>query len=391
MNLEERIERRRRSDGRPTPVTDYDAISPVSHPDEPTGRGPVLERLLDHLDPAFEGRLPENAYLWGPKGAGKSAVVSALFAHLAALTRQSRSPIPTATRVERPAVVDFVYADVRTAESDFALYHAVLDDLTEDRVPEQGVGTAQLRSRLRDRLAARDRGVVVCTDHVGEPETHSLSAVADLLDPVSPSLSWLAVGRRPPAEVEAAPEVRVEVEAYRRHALMDVLTARTSRGLGRHALVHDQLREVATWADGDAHDALAAVFGAADRAARSGASGVADEHLEAGMADVPRPCVSLGRVLALAENRRRVLYGLVSLDPDRMQSVGAAAESVAATEVVDLSAATVERILYELAEAGVIRRVSRETSDGMGRPPSRLEPRFPTSVFRQLYALTANR
>jgi len=66
-------------------------------------------------------------------------------------------------------------------------------------------------------------------------------------------------------------------------------------------------------------------------------------------------------------------------------SVASAAERIAGTGVVDLSAATVERFLYELAEAGVVERVPVPgVSGGAGRPPSRLTPRFSPTVFQQL-------
>jgi len=73
----------------------------------------------------------------------------------------------------------------------------------------------------------------------------------------------------------------------------------------RDALTHDQIREVSEWADGDAHDARAAVTGAAITAERAGASTVRPEDLDEGIEAVPRPSVALGRVLALSESRRR--------------------------------------------------------------------------------------
>ncbi|WP_101297401.1 Cdc6/Cdc18 family protein [Halegenticoccus soli] len=390
MNLRERIARRQRTDSAPRLVHDYDAVNPVVHPEEPTGRGPVLEQLLDHLEPALEDVLPPNLYVWGPKGGGKSAVVSALFNHLSEMTRGSRSAILTTTRATPPHPTEFVYVDARAAKSDFGLYHAVLDALVEETVPEQGVGTAQLRARLGDELRERDRRAVVAVDHVGEPETHSLRAVDDLLSEASDHVSWLVIGRDPPGDVGCdAPAVRVP--PYRHHALVDVLTGRVSTGLARHALTHEQVREIAEWADGDAHDALAAVFGATDEAMRAGHESVLPADVDVGTAAVPRPCVSLGRVLALPPNRQRVLRRLLDLDDDGLGSVQGAAEAIAASPDVDLSASTVKRLLYEMAENGVMRRVTMDDATGIGRPPSRLEPRFPTLVFRRLAALDESR
>jgi len=99
---------------------------------------------------------------------------------------------------------------------------------------------------------------------------------------------------------------------------------------------------------------------------------------------VPRPSVSLGRVLALLDSRQQVLRRLVTLGEEGT-SVSAAADAIAGSPAVDLSAGTVQRLIYELANDGIVERVASDRSNGAGRPPSRLEPQFPTAVFRQLY------
>jgi hypothetical protein len=79
---------------------------------------------------------------------------------------------------------------------------------------------------------------------------------------------------------------------------------------------------------------------------------------------------------------------LVDTDDDQRASVDAAATAIAAAPTVDLSEGTVKRLLYELAELGIVERVSDDRSlDGSGRSPSRLEPRFPTRVFARLHDL----
>ena len=388
MNLRERIARRQRTEHEPRLVHDYDAVNPVVHPDEPTGRGPVLEQLLDHIEPVFDGVLPPSFYIWGPKGTGKSAVVTALFAQLRDLSGRPRSVILTTTRAKPPQPTEFVYLDARDAASDFALSHAVLDALVEESVPKHGVGTAELRSRLQEELTNGDRRVLLAVDHLDEPETHSFGAVEGIFSPVEDSLTLVGIGRARPAETDADVSA-VRFPPYRHHALVDILTSRVSNGLARHALTHEQVREVAEWADGDAHDALAALFGAADQAMVAGHNSVSTADLDAGMDAVPRPCVSLGRVLALPANRQRVLRRLLDLNDDERSSVQEASEHISRT--VDLSAATVKRILYELAESGITRRVTIEEAEGKGRPPSRLEPRFPTAVFKRLFALDGGR
>lgn len=390
MDLKSRIRRRQRNDGATQLVVDYDAINPAVHVAEPTGRGPILERLLDYVEPVFEGNLPPDAYVYGPAGAGKSAVVTALFEQLRRILSQSASIIHTSTRVRPSGTPAFVYVDAREASSDFALYHAILDGIVEESVPRQGIGLESIRSRLQDALEPYDSSVLVAVDHVGEPETYDLAELAERLDPMEGSLGWTAIGRDEPAAVanDVLPPERIDVPRYERHELVDIVTERASSGLARRAIQHEETRQLASWADGNAHDALAALFGAADRAAGAGRSRIHHEDLSTAMDGVPRPSVSLGRVLALSDNRKRVLRALIDLDDADRESVDSATDAIATADGVDLSAATVKRFLYELAEAGVTERVTHPRSSGeIGRPPSRVEPRFPTLVFRQLYDL----
>jgi Cdc6-like AAA superfamily ATPase len=389
MDLRERIRRRQRTGEDSQVVLDYDAISPVAHMAGPTGRGPVVERLLDYLEPVFDGGLPPDAYLWGDGGAGKSAVVTALFSHLSRLLSDGAPVVHTTTRAQSTESPTFVYVDSRRADSTFGLYRDVLESVSGESVPRHGIGTDTLRNRLADRLAGTG-SAVVAVDHVEEPGTLQLDGVAEAFDGLADSVTWLTVGKTAldRLQTRAPPPEHIRVPPYEDHALVDILTSRASDGLARGAIRHEQVRRLAAWADGDAHDALAGLFGAADVAAAEEHGRIYERDLERGMEAVPRPSVATGRVLTLPENRQRVLRRLVDLDPASLHSVSATAETITAEGGIDLSAATVKRFLYELAEDGITERVQNPTSwNGVGRPPSRVEPLFPTLVFRRLYDL----
>jgi len=383
VNVDDRIERRLDYETAASALVDLEALSPVAHVESPMGRGPAIERLLDAFEPALSGLVPPSVYVYGPKGSGKSAVVSALFERLATHSGPPRA-IQTSTRAVEPTLPGFVYVDARRASTRFGLYHAAFDAISDENVPEHGIGTDELMASLRDTVDARV-GLVVAVDHTDEPETVDAATVAGWLTDVSGHIVPVCLGREPPEAIEWDPDVSVAFEPYRRHVLVELLTSRCSTGLGRDALTHDQIRELAEWADGDAHDALAAIAGAAINAERAGASTIRPADLDAGIDAVPRPCVALGRVLALSESRRRLLYELVSLPDDDRASVSAATEAIASRPAVDLSASTVRRVLYELADAGLLDRVTARRSNGKGRPPSRLVPRFPTLVFCGLF------
>jgi Cdc6-related protein, AAA superfamily ATPase len=282
-------------------------------------------------------------------------------------------------------VPSFVTVDARVADSEFGFYQAVLDGVVTDAVPKHGVGTSELRERVHDRLAETAVGVVVAVDHVGEPGSLSAETLTELFATLPSTVSWLAVGRAPPDEVPLTQYTArsIRIDRYGRQALVDVLTARADDGTARRVLAYDHARRIAEWADGNAHHALSAAFVAVDRARVDGRASASEADVTAAIRAVPRESVSLGRVLALPENKRRVLATVVSLDPTERTSVSATTDAVVADPSVDLSAATVRRFLYELAETGVLERVQTEGT-GKGRPPSRVEVRFPATVFRRL-------
>lgn len=239
MELRERIARRRSARQDREILVDRDYLSPVVHPADPVGRGPVLEQLLDALEAVFDGELPPPIAVVGPAGAGTSAIVTAVFDALNQQLGESTRSIGTTTRAgQTGSSTWFVYVDGRRVESAFALYRTVLSVLSSDSVPESGVGTDDLRDRLQQQLARPDRHAVVAVDHHDEPETLAYERARELLEPVADSVSTVAVGREAPDEL-AAEHPTVTVPAYRDHELVEVVSDRASTGLAAGALDHE--------------------------------------------------------------------------------------------------------------------------------------------------------
>ncbi|WP_330633055.1 Cdc6/Cdc18 family protein [Halocatena halophila] len=387
MDLQSRIRRRAESSTETRLIQEYEPISPVAHIEEPIGRGAIIERMLDYLEPIFDGQLPSNAYIWGPAGSGKSAIVTALFRGIRQCRSHTDAIIHTATRVESTTTPALVYVDCRTASTEFGVYQSILDAVLED-VPKNGVGTERLRDSLQEYLGATENALLVAFDHVDEPGAHDLATLERAFDDVADDLSWMAIARVPPTRPVRS-EVQIELPAYRDPVMVDILTQRASNGLAHRAIAHEQLREIAAWSDGNAHDALCALFCAADIATATGTATIRDRDLHAGMDSVPKGTAALGRVLALAENRRRVLHALIESDQGERAPIETTATSIADHPDVALSPSTVKRLLYELADNGIAHRVQIETTDERaGRTPSTIEPRFPTRVFRRLDGLS---
>jgi len=381
MDLGERIAKRRTRHTEDRLVVDWDALNPAVHLPEPVGREALFEASLDALGPLFEDALPPNAYVWGPAGSGKSAIVTSL---LSALDQEltSQQPRYTATRGESShATVQFAYVDARHASSRFRIYRQVLDELRPESVPERGVSTDDLRTEIESALAT-SRGVLVAVDHLGEPGSVELEALHDHLEPFA-DVAWMGVGRDSPEDLPLPiPETHVHVPEYG-HELVDVLTVRGTRGLSR-GLDHVHARRIADWADGNAHDALAALFVAALHAEADGSVRLREDDVETGIDAVPCDGVPIPRVFGRSDNERRVLRTLLSLPFEEGLSVDTAADRIAAR--TDLTDTTVKRFLYELAQQDVLER--REVSAArqvVGRQPSVVEPNFSATLFSHIY------
>ena len=392
MELEERIARRRTAGGRAGLLLDRNALSPTVHRPAPIGRGTELERLLDAAEPAFAGELPEPFAVAGPPGSGTSAIVTPLFDALTAELAGDRRAIGTTTRAgagRGEPTTWFVTVDARRVTSAFAFYRAVLSTISGESVPTSGVGTAALRERVTRHLERPDTQAVIAIDHHDEPDALSATRARSLFADVDDSTTVVPVGQQIPDDWG---HPVVDVPAYQRHELVDILSERASAALAAGALDHRATRSLAAWADGNAHDALAALFSAAILASGTGETTIDSATLERAKADVPAGGVHVDRALAQPETRQQVLCALVGLQSSDESAHERRPERPIrdlATEIAargDLAAGTVKRLLYELAEDGLLERIPLESS-GSGRQPSTLEPRFPTIAFRALTAV----
>lgn len=388
MDIKTRIKRRQHRNSDSQLVEDYTALAPISHVPEPSGRGQLVEELLDHLNPVFERRLPSNAYLHGPGGAGKSAVVSALFIHLDTIVTGAESAIRTTTRAQGVGPASFVYVDARESTSRFSFYHTLLDSLTDEDVPKDGIGTETLRTRLQG-YEDTSHNVVVAVDHVVEPDTIDTADLLERFDALPENVCWIAIGREAPAETPLADRVSSTIHAgpYRYRTLVDILMSRASRGFTEGIFDYEMARTIADWADGDAHDALAALFIVATKAETAERMELFQDDLSDAIDEIPDGSVPLPRILELPANKQLVLREFLRLEADDRTSVTATTEAIASAPVVDLSSGTIKRLLYEMAEVGIVDLVTVDQHNSRGRPPSRVIPQFPPTAFQYLYDL----
>ncbi|WP_312907272.1 Cdc6/Cdc18 family protein [Natronosalvus caseinilyticus] len=369
MELWERIDRRI-SDDRNRLLVDEAALNPAIHPDQPTGHGAIAERLLDVLEPAFDGSLPPSCRVYGPPGSGKSVLVSSLFRLLRERFSPGDTPIVTTTRTAVVPRTEFVYVNAR-GSSAFDVLRDILDALTVEPTPKRGIGFDEIERRIADAITAVER-TVLALDHVNESHVEAIRSRL----PANAPLTTITVGRRP---LEAADRT-IRVPAYSTEALLDILFARASAALASNGFEYAFARKISDWAAGDATRALTALYAAAIFAERDGATSVGSEHVDEAIETTPDRCVHVETITSLHESKRIILDQFVELG---LPSTGIDDTATTLAVDVDLSAETVQRHLYEMAQHGVFERV-RTDGNGVGRPSTRLVPRFSPVVYRRI-------
>lgn len=381
MDLAERIARRRSQATEDRLVVDWDALNPAVHLPEPVGREALFEALFDAIDPVFDETLPPNIYVWGPPGSGKSAIVTSLIPTLTEVLSRHQ-PVYTATRGgSELSGIRFVYIDARQAPSRFRIYRQTLDAIRTGTVPRRGIGTVELRDQLRSELAVCE-GVLIAVDHLDETDTVAIDDVSDFFGDFE-KISWMGIGRTPPEDLPMPPpSEKVYIPPYS-YELVDILTVRATRGLARN-LNHTHARRLAEWADGDAHDALGALFVAAINARKAGQTRIRSEDVEYGIEEMTANGVPVGRVVALSENERTILRKLLELPPGEDRTIDSVSEDIA--EQSDLTSSTVKRLLYELAQNGILSRVQVSAGEQVvGRKPSMVRLNFSRTLFEHLH------
>jgi len=376
MDLQERIARRRSARQGRRIVVDRDQLSPVVHRPEPVGRGPCWSNCSTRSSRSST-ELPPPVAIVGPAGSGTSAVVTAMFDALNDQFGGSSRAIETTTRGGRTEPVTwFVTVDGRQVESPSRSTERCCRGSHRNGFPESGVGTDDLRDRLSDRLSRPDRRAVVAIDHHDARDARGRSRPR-----TAGTGRGLRHRRGRTDRTRRSPGETVTVPAYRDHELVDVVTDRVSTGLAAGALDHGAVRELADWADGNAHDALAALFGAAVLASEDEADRIeSPTSRQRGPTCPTTACTSLERSRFRPPGNGCCSRSSISI---RVTARSASCERYRRPVVTNRRNG---HAIPLRARGSRRHRTGSVVVPGhnSGRQPSTVEPRYPTIAFRSL-------
>lgn len=232
-------------------------------PTEIQHRHSEMNQLSGALEPLLYDERPENAFLFGPTGAGKTCIA-----------RYSLEKLR-----EQVLDVTVVYVNCWQDYSRFRVLHRVLDAVgTTLDIHRQSTPKDELVERLRDHDAAP---VVVILDEVDQ-----LADKGVLYDLYTlPNFSMVMIANR---EVDLFAEMgdrinsrlrssqRIQFGKYSQSELVSIVEGRVRQGLDPNAIADEQIEQIAATAEGDARVAIGILRAAARRVERDGLEAISE-------------------------------------------------------------------------------------------------------------------
>lgn len=248
-------------------------LTPDYTPDQPIGRDDLLHQLRTAIQPVVHRKTPQNVYLYGPPGAGKTTVVTHLLDELGTETRTSTAFINCWQYNTRPALL---------AELLIQLGYPA---------PRKGKPVDELLAKLREWLT-KHHSAVVALDEIDQL-ADATEVVYDLQHmgiESSTAVGVVLIADRGPRalQLEARSQSRlachpVAVPSYTADDLVEILHHRADQAFQSEAVTDATLDLIATTVaeqGGDCRQALMLLLWAGRTADREEASQVTPDHVD---------------------------------------------------------------------------------------------------------------
>jgi len=256
-------------------------------------RSEEIRRLAEIVAPALRGERPNNVFIYGLTGTGKTAVTKYVLRRLQELASQ------------KGAMVQSIYVNVRQRETPYK----VLADVAEQlglRVPFTGLSIGELFSRIVKRLSRLEGVYIVVLDEIdflvrrGDDVLYDLTRVNEHLQRARVSVIGITnsvrlVDSLDPRVRSSLGEQTLVFSPYNAEQLKDILSQRAAMAFNDGALEEGVIPLCAALAareHGDARRALDLLRVAAEIAEREGAPKVTEEHVMRARAEIERDKVS---------------------------------------------------------------------------------------------------
>ncbi len=266
---------------------DREKLLPDYVPEELPHRDEQIARLAKVLAPALIGSRPNNIFIYGLTGTGKTAVTKYVLRKL---------------REKARARVEYVYINCRQNNTSYRVL-AELAKHINVRVPFTGLALGEVMKRVLKGLERRKRVLIVVLDEIdnlvkrhGDDVLYFLTRVNEQLEASRVSLIGITNDLKFMEFLDARVrsslgEEELVFPPYNAVQLEDILRRRAREAFNEGVLERGVIKRVAAIAarqNGDCRLALDILLKAADIADREGASKVTLEHVEKARHEIER-------------------------------------------------------------------------------------------------------
>ncbi len=289
-----------------------DALSPHYIPSELPFREREISLLSRKIAPVLSGRKPENIFIYGKTGTGKTAVTKKVLSDLNEYARKKGLPVMG------------LYVNGRLHDSEYKVLVKVVK-LIDPNMDMMGYSISAVNDKLLETVEGKELRLVVAVD-----EIDTVKRVSDLVyrlnrsnDEISRgSISLIGISNDPTFKDKLDARTRstlCEVELvfppYDAEQLRVILTQRAKEAFVEGAVTEDAIALAAAYAakhSGDARYALLLLLRAGDIAEEEGAERVERIHVEKARKRVEEDIV-YDMVSTLPEQHRVLLLALANM------------------------------------------------------------------------------
>ncbi len=198
---------------------DEEVLSPEYLPEAMPHRDQEIQFLANNLQPAAKGRIPQNTFMFGPPGVGKSATVKFVFRELEDFS----------------AKVKTVYINCWDYKSAHSILSRIALELQAFAL-RRGVGKDEVLERLIEACKKSGKSLVICLDEVDQLVFNEQETLYDLLrinQYIKNAVGIVFISNNPHVFAGLEPRVRsslniqeLEYKGYNLEEMKDILKER---------------------------------------------------------------------------------------------------------------------------------------------------------------------